>query len=459
MARSSRVTSVPRTAITSGSKLADFIVLPLPLFVLFRVAIHFVRHWYIYGALTLILLAQWTLLVALVIGTPLLYLVAVYLVNFQTVTGIGTLRGAYRLLYLRRRWPRALVAGDMLNGPHPPRPFRPTSLIMRPPRLTSGGGVGVEIILDTSGVNATANSIERHSRAIADVLRAAHVECLPLSPGRAKLLVSWRPAQGDLHHGGAGVDPTNVPTLLLDDVAFIIDVSTLVIGKSSSGKSNLVWNLINGLNQSQTPWRASIIDQKKVELTLLQNSLNVFRYTDTEQDVERAINEFHQLMMTTLEEMQANQLRSVDISERWPLHILIIDEFLLIPPHLRSTPDTKLGQILTVGRAAGFIIWANSQLSQVDALDRVRDLFPQRVCMATNSAQMTTAALGPNAEERGARCSEISRRGQGYIFTESHGGFRRFRCPFIPDDQIGVVAAGGVYTPESERNRKRSRRT
>jgi predicted GIY-YIG superfamily endonuclease len=140
-----------------------------------------------------------------------------------------------------------------------------------------------------------------------------------------------------------------------------------------------------------------------------------------------------------------------------PLDILIIDELLLLQELVKRGVDSPLATILSTGRKAGYVVWALSQVGQVDALGRVRDLFPQRICLATKSREMTEAALGPGAEQAGARCSQISEKtpGVGYMFYDGRRGFIKFRAVFIPDDYARLISQG-VLPALSEMARRQS---
>jgi S-DNA-T family DNA segregation ATPase FtsK/SpoIIIE len=240
------------------------------------------------------------------------------------------------------------------------------------------------------------------------------------------------------------INTTQLPRAELDqDVLLELDTSILVVGESGTGKSNLTWDILNELNKNEISYRLFVIDPKKVELAELVDSPHTVAYSDTPSTIDAVIEKFYDAMMDTFErKMKPYGIRRVEISPDNPLGILLIDELLLCKQANKGI-DTHLGEILSAGRAAGYIVIANSQLGQVDALSRLRDLFPQRVCMAVKSGDLTNAVLGPNAENRGARCTEITEKGVGYIFTDFTGGFQRFKLPFIAD--VRKVAMGGVY--------------
>jgi S-DNA-T family DNA segregation ATPase FtsK/SpoIIIE len=235
-----------------------------------------------------------------------------------------------------------------------------------------------------------------------------------------------------------------------------LDTSVLVVGESGSGKSNLSWFILNELNGNSIPYRLFVIDPKKVELAELVDSPYTVGYADNPNGSDEVILKFYTEMMDTFERMKKTRCRRILISPTNPLKILIVDEVLLCKA-FKEGLDGPLGEILSAGRAAGYIVIANSQLGQVDAISRLRDLFPQRICMAVKSVDLTNAVLGPNAEARGARCSEITQKGVGYVYTDHSGAFQRFRPPLITDVQS--VALGHYVDPTGPKGKNRTGKT
>jgi S-DNA-T family DNA segregation ATPase FtsK/SpoIIIE len=276
-----------------------------------------------------------------------------------------------------------------------------------------------------------------------------------LTPGIANFTLEW---ERDLQRSVVAnpknqITSTQLPRVELDqDVLLELDTSVLVVGESGSGKSNLTWYLLNALNINGVAHRDYICDPKKVELAELMAGRYTKAYADSAEDSDKVIEKFHKDMLATFERMKSSGVRRITISDENPLHLLIIDELLLLRI-ARQGVDGPMGEILSAGRAAGYIVVANSQLGQVDAISRLRDLFPQRVCMATKSSDLTNAVLGPKAEERGARCTEITEKGVGYVYTDFSGAFQRFKPPFVDDEGIRAVAAGIPWFPVTKRTK------
>ena len=74
--------------------------------------------------------------------------------------------------------------------------------------------------------------------------------------------------------------------------------------------------------------------------------------------------------------------------------------------------------------------------------------------MAVQSEELVNAVLGPRCAEKGARCTDISEPGVGYIYTDFAGSFMRFKLPFIQG--VSQVAAGEVWTPPKRKRRRQT---
>lgn len=445
--RTGRVTSVPPTALTSGAKLLDFIPLPFPLFIAFRTIVFTVKHWYI-AALALLYFSLGILpFLITFIAVPLSFYAYIYLSNpTYRRYPLTALRAAPRIAVARKRWYRAMEAATLTNGPHTPTLYS----LKHPPRILNHDGTNIAFHISLFKTYKTVNHLENSQDYIVTALRARRSRIKRLTPGTAELTLEWdsTPIPTSIKQAKAipssssSIVTTQLPTVKLDNGVYLeLDTSLLVVGESGSGKSNLTWNILDGLNKYRIPYRLYVIDPKQVELAPLEHSPYTVKYVDRARDSEKVINAFHESMEETLSRMKATGTRSVKISQDNPLRILIIDELLLLGKQIKNgAVDTPFGEILSIGRAAAHIIIANSQLGQIDVIGRIRDLFPQRACLAVKSDDLTNATLGPRAEQKGARCTEITEKGTGYMYTDRSGMFQRFRPPFIQD--VERVARG-----------------
>jgi hypothetical protein len=365
----------------------------------------------------------------------------------------AVLRASYRLVWTRLKWKRACDAAEISDGPKRPRLLS----LRRHPKIANSAGTAIEFTINLQRIGLTVKHLEDNKDYFAATLNARRTRVIRLTPGVARFTVEWeKNHRKSAVIGSSKNNDTQLPMVELDqDVMLALDTSILVVGESGAGKSNLTWVILNELNkltaQDLLSYRLYVIDPKKVELAELIDSPHTIVYSDTPSSADEVIERFHSDMMATFERMKAAGIRKAPLLSMgehqitYPLNILIIDE-LLLTEQARKGINTHLGEILSAGRAAGYIVIGDSQLGQVDALSRLRDLFPQRICMAVKSAELTAAVLGPRAEERGAKCTEITEDGVGYIYTDFTGSFQRFLPPYI--DDVEIVARGSIWYPK-----------
>lgn len=450
----SRMTSVPITAIGSGAKVMDLFPLPMPLFILARAVRWVVKHWWVVAVLASAVFLDWYWSILILISLPVLIYVYLYAHNLHH-SPAAVARAALRFARVRLRWRRACEAAELNDGVRRPR----LTGRKRAPRIVNTRGTSLEFTLNLSRVSKTVRDLEDGKDYVAATLDARRSRVHRLTPGIARLTLEW---ERKLNHSAVAnpvdqIHSTQLPRIELDQDVFVeLDTSMLVVGESGAGKSNLTWFMLNELNKLGLNYRLYVIDPKKVELAELVDSPYTVVYSDSASGGDEVIRRFKDDMMATFDRMKQAHVRRVEFDTDNALNILIIDELLLCKA-ARQGIDGPLGEILSAGRAAGFICIGNSQLGQVDAISRLRDLFPQRVCMATKSVHLTNATLGPNAEERGARCTEITEKGVGYVFTDFTNAFQRFKPPFV--DDIHTVAQGQVWEPvQSTKTFGRSKR-
>lgn len=351
-------------------------------------------------------------------------------------------RFLWRARRVRQRWALACEAATLT--PH--RNGRPPRL--RKVRGTAGGGITALVNVGSAG--RTAADVAESADEIAAVLGCREVAVEQISLGAARLTLAWGDALSSLRRlsdlppaptgqAAYGVVASGAPATIR------WDLSTLVVGLSGSGKSNIAWALLAGLHQAAVPVRLRVLDPAGgVELDSLKATAH--DYTDDAAKAEELVKRMARAMDARLADMARRGVRKHSPTQAEPLDLLIIDELLLLHDMLRKGAASPLGKILSVGRKAGFVVLGLSQLSQVDALGRTRDLFPQRICLATRSREMTDAVLGDGSERDGARCSAISNRtpGIGFAFQEGHRGLLRFRAAYVSDVEARQVADGSL---------------
>lgn len=448
-----RTVHVKNTALTSSATVLDQFGLPLWLYIPWRVILWFKHHWFIFAiAAAFLFLGRWWALVVLLL-MPLLLVLYVQITNpGRSFTAI--LRASWLIFQIRRKWREACQKAQLDDVGKAPRLLG--IIHHRPPKILNARGTSLEFLVRLQRVGLIVEHLEENRDYLVGFLGARKARVIRVDPATARLIFDFgRQAQSrpELGTGGDHI----LPRVELDQEVWLeLETSILVVGESGMGKSNLTWFILNELNRLKIHRRLYVCDPKKVELAELIDSPDIACYADDITDMDWCIDRFYQEMMDTFFRMKKKRLRRAPIGPDWPLHILIIDELLLCD-QARKGVDSNLAKVLTAGRAAGFFVIADSQLGQVDALSRIRDLFPQRICMRVTSGDLVNAVLGPKSEERGARCTEISEKGVGYIFTEFSGSFARFQLPFMID--VEAIARGEYWQLSQTTSTRKKPRT
>ena len=440
MPGSNRVTLVDKWSPGGGGKLRDLFKWPPIVILAARFVWWWLRHWVVTGQIVLYVW-MWSLSGAWQLGLVALCVLWVivggvwYLKAGRGVPPAELWRTCKQLWNLRRiraLWHTACAHAGITSR-----------MDGRAPRMTKVRLIpsGIETMVPCGKVGRTADEVVAGAKTIAATIGANHVSVSEVSPGLARMVLNWGdPTNRELTLADIpmpqdglisfGLDPDGKPVTILQHR------SLLLVGETGSGKSNVIWSLLAGLNEAGTPYRLRIIDPAGgVELQLLQHSPKTKVYCDRGNKAEEVINGAHEAMLARLSWMRANNIPDLSedpITEDNPLDITIIDELLLLGDTIKKGVLSPFGEILSVGRKALYVVWACSQLAQVDTLGRIRDLFSQRMCLATKSREMTEATLGPSAEAMGAKCSKITTAGVGYEYLDGQRGYTRFRSVHIP---------------------------
>ena len=439
--RPERTVHVKNTALTSSATVLDQFGLPLWLYIPWRIVLWNLHHWFIFAiAATFLLLGKWWSL-AILFSVPFFLVLYMRAANHAT-RPFAILRATWLLVQIKRHWRRACEKAQIDDEGKPPR-----LLGIRhhhPPHIRNQRGTAIEFLVSLQRVGLTTEHLEQNKDYLAASLGARRVRVIRVNPFTARVIMEFdRRIQGPKINAGAD-RAHQLPRIELDvDVWLELETSLLVVGESGTGKSNLTWYILNHLNRLQIPYRLFVLDPKKVELNELVDSPYIEAYADDVEDLDVVVEKFYSSMMDTYRRMKKQKLRRVPIGSEFPLNLLLIDELLLCDQAQQGT-QSHLAKTLISGRAAGHIVIANSQLGQVDAISRIRDLFPdQRVCFHVTSPDLVNAVLGPKSEERGAKCVEIEEAGVGYIYTNFTGGFSRFQLPFMID--VEAIARGEFW--------------
>jgi predicted GIY-YIG superfamily endonuclease len=378
--------------------------------------------------------------------------------------------GTQHASQLRKGWGKATSAANLtVDG---------TGRKVLTPKLSeisiaSEDGQQVTALVDMSTVGKTARDLSSRIETVTASLHAYQTLVERVSPAHARITVMFsRPSTPSsspslsTSHPNADSDPVidlEALPIYLDQTdqqaAISMTTSLLIGGASESGKSNLVWYILSALNELQVPYRLWVIDPAGgVELSDLETSPLTRQYVDRVKDISRIVTAFRASMDTRLSAMKSRRVRRHFPTVAEPVEIMLIDELLLCKKELQGgDADSPLGEVLASGRKALHIVIGCSQLGQVDVLGRIRDLFPQRICLRTRTQEMTDAVLGTSATSDGANCHRISRKGEGYVWTDLSGVFEKFNTPLVRETT--TIAAGGITLPAISLPTKRSLRT
>jgi predicted GIY-YIG superfamily endonuclease len=384
---------------------------------------------------------------------------AIFSVIFIWMATIGTywviLGGRWQTAWwywqLRRKWRHAVtnVGLKSRDGHSVPMFDR-----VRPVK----GGLKMRVNMAKAGRGV--NDLRAEADDLAEVIGAQRNMVHALKPGKAVYVLLWTPeptfavstleTMSDKAKEEIEGDHTKIVfgKTAVGDAVLSLLLSVFIGGLSNSGKSNIVRAIFHALIRQKIPHELYVADPAGgVELSELEHYPHTLAYVDMPNKVEDLIKKAHKDMFSRKAALNATPgVNKITVSYENPLRIILIDELLLLGEQIKKVPDSELSQIIAVGRKFGYVVIALSQLTQVDATGRIRDLFPQKICLATENADMTDACLGKGAEANGAKCSEISldQPGVGYYKNTVGKGFTRFRAA---EAQGSLLNAGGEAAP------------
>lgn len=125
-----------------------------------------------------------------------------------------------------------------------------------------------------------------------------------------------------------------------------------------------------------------------------------------------------------------------------PFWVIFIDEIAMLTAYLGTARDkeaanTGIGQIVTQGRALGFVLIGALQDPRKEVL-KIRGLFPVKVGLRLDSKTETVMVLGDQAPTLGARCDRINPKlpGIGYVVEDGKREATRFRAAYPTDTDV-----------------------
>lgn len=329
---------------------------------------------------------------------------------------------------------------------------------------------GLRMDVNMTCAARTVNDLKAEGEDICEIIGARRMQIYDLNkkPGWARFVLLWTTEPlistnviEDSANNATDDEYGDYSRLILGKTGsgpaiFSLMLSILVCGLSGSGKSTFLRAFFHAIIKNRIPHELYVIDPAGgVELGELEHYPQTLAYCEEPQDSGKVIKKIVADLRARRAQMKANGDLKVFPSEKYPLRIVLIDEMLMLPKEFLEDVRSDLGMVATTGRKACTVVIGLSALSQVDALGRIRDAFAQRVCFATPSPEATDACLGKNAEQDGAKCSQIplSTPGVAYYKNTDGRGYTRFRSA-----EVGGSLLTGVNEVDKE-DRLRNRRT
>lgn len=389
----------------------------------------------------------------------------------------------HRIWYLRKQWPaicqaRGLITKGVkaypdlykisvdLNGD--------ISCITFPEKMSLDTSV---IANNASGIAKSANAVELRVKRIGNdgaALTFVYSDPLKRILPIAALKVATEP---QVKRMLAPLDLPGIPVTygVRSDESpafFWSNMHRLVGGRTRAGKSSEIWAALGVLLYLRIPVRLFVLDQKggmefpelgeaherwtaeranrRTPALIPHDSdddqagplFEVRGYADNDVEAEKLVTQFRDAMRKRQAALKQSGHRKHTPTRENPLCILVIDEMLADAKLLKNATTGPLGNILSQGAAAGYVVWAGTQLGHAADIGTVRNLIPQRSCFSTPSPDVTNTILGPNAEARGALCSQIGMiPGLGYSMDESEQ-ITKFRAAWVGEADRKRIALG-----------------
>ena len=267
-----------------------------------------------------------------------------------------------------------------------------------------------------------------------------------------------RPARRKRHRTPAGVAPdlSRLPVATTEDGrSWSIPFQgghVLVVGESGAGKGSVEWSIVEQLAPRIRAGlvRVVAIDPKVLELGRGRELWDEWipgrgDWTVRVADVlEREVDAMNRRGDSMLERFADKHEATVDE----PLTLVFIDELVRVT---RTVPDrdvrrrieNALLDLLSNGRAPGWVVVACTQEPAQSVVGVVRDFFPVRVCLRVASAVDVDMTLGSEARtQHGADAHMIdpdNEQGVGYVWSEGRKGVERVRFNYLDTPAIRAL--------------------
>jgi hypothetical protein len=259
---------------------------------------------------------------------------------------------------------------------------------------------------------------------------------------------------------------------------------SLIVGAPGSGKSTEVWTTLRALRLAKIPFRLRVFDPKGgLELGDLREA--AFRYESLPSRWPAFLTAACEALRIRQEIMAKRGIRKAEISDEFPLDLMLIDELVTVLAFSRGQ-DAKVriwGQEMSAKEA--FTVYlsqiraslgsciALSQLGEKQILGPARGMFPYISCLRVGPTEkeLVDILLGQGAHNaypaHELDPSDPNMAGRGWVRTKA--GVTAYRAAFMDDEERAAEAkeiakatahyrARGQRDPEVEDMLKRSSR-
>lgn len=220
----------------------------------------------------------------------------------------------------------------------------------------------------------------------------------------------------------------------------------LLAGRTGSGKSGVLWSLINGMGPAIRSGRVDlrVIDPKAMELCWLEPLCTQFQCTTPEDMIallEGTVSDLQEMV-----QRYRGKVRKPVPTVENPLTVVIIDEAATLSafssPELQRRFERAHGLLLSQGRAPLFSVIETVIDPSKDTVPQ-RQLFPYRIGLGMDEPGQVDMIHGRGARDRGSHCDEIPSNTPGVCYVQEDGtaGFRRARAFHVKDEDVDRIVA------------------
>ncbi|MCX4095064.1 FtsK/SpoIIIE domain-containing protein [Nocardia sp. alder85J] len=255
---------------------------------------------------------------------------------------------------------------------------------------------------------------------------------------------------------GDGVDLEAVPAGVFEDgdtwTVPIQGRHVLLGGRTGSGKSGVLWSLVNGMGPAIRSGRVElrVIDPKGgMELGFLEPVCTRFSCTTPEEMIGQ-LEETVSDMQEAARRYRGDRVRKPVPTPDNPLVVTIIDEAATLSaftePEMQRRFQRAHGLLLSQGRAPLFSVIETVIDPSKENVPQ-RQLLPYRIGLAMDEPTQVAMIHGQGARDRGSYCDRIPHTTPGVCFVQEDGtaGFRRARAFLVTDDDVDRIVA--AYKP------------